>query len=156
MVLVAGLLYYRRRRSISRYGRADGTFVVDDMEERHAPAPLSPYPYSDSHGHGTQAEETIGDSSAQSPPQQHSVPPLRTKAEEIRQVAASGYMGGASVEGTSGLDGSDFSQSAMGTAAQSTSPTEDVVGLREEVQDLRRAMQQIQAERFEAPPGYEE
>ena len=75
-------------------------------------------------------------------------------------MAVGGRREGAGVEssagGTSGPEGSDFSGSGAGTAPQSTSPTEDVVGLREEVQDLRRAMQQIQAERFEAPPGYDE
>ena len=40
-------------------------------------------------------------------------------------------------------------QSAMG----SVSPT-DVIGLRAEVENLRRVMQEIRADRFEPPPSY--
>ena len=46
--------------------------------------------------------------------------------------------------------------SAAGTAlTSSTSPTEAVAGLRQEVQDLRHVMLQLQTERLEAPPQYE-
>ena len=50
-----------------------------------------------------------------------------------------------------------LTSSAAGTAlTSSASPTEAVAGLRQEVQDLRRVMQQLQAERLEAPPQYYE
>ena len=41
-------------------------------------------------------------------------------------------------------------------ALQFPTTTEDVIGLRVEVQNLRRVMEQIRVERFESPPEYQD
>ena len=57
-------------------------------------------------------------------------------------------------------DSRDPSDSRSGygtsTAAHSISATDDVVGLRAEVQNLRRVMEQIQGGPLELPPVYQE
>ena len=147
--LGAGIFYYRWSRNGSTYGRANGPSDEEDVQKHpvHAPASVSPCPYTDSGDDLSRAsEKAVVGNTACSWREQSALPP-RAKGKGARPAGTGRYRR-AAYAGSSSVR-------AGPAAAQSISATEVVIGLREEVQELRRAMQQMQAERFEAPPRYE-
>ncbi|KZT10664.1 uncharacterized protein LAESUDRAFT_643335, partial [Laetiporus sulphureus 93-53] len=141
IVLLAIFLWRRRSRSTSQLLEKD--LVTDHPEP--VPFPYNATPYG--------SNEQTGAESTHNPP-----PLMPSKLREHLNLTS---------HGEQHADGSMVSTSAYTSTAPASSqepPSTDVsvpsasemLSLRTEVENLRRAMQEIQADRIEAPPSYAE
>lgn len=173
----AGIFLFLRRR---RRNHPVEPEKVDMVSEPHRPA-LSPYAYSSEDvrptsydtgrpedGPMSQANasglELLGSSASLVPIPENS--PLNSQSAKMREISLNARLAYAeSVSGSSNTGsnaGTASSQdplspgearSARSAGSGSLSPTE-VLGLRAEVENLRRVMQEIRADRLEPPPEY--
>lgn len=148
--LLAGGAFYLHRRRLNRPDTPPTKPFEADAEGAHPG--VSPYPRPGDAAlvsqlsHAPQrAEPTKAQLAGLAPPPGSPAGPAGSSAPESP----------AGARPTSSGDG-DGDGGTVVSGEESVSPTEDVAGLRAEVQGLRQAMAQIQAERFEPLPEYSE
>ena len=172
-IAVVAVIFVQRRRRAASPRPASRIFITENVVEKPPSFSLesgsgrSSSAYT--HDHATNPGSAI-------PPHRGSTPPRMTKAQEVELASARGgpshnyresLVTAAAVaaswhpaDTTNTRESCDILGSSSGyassTAALSTSATDDVVGLRAEVQNLRLVMEQIRGERFESPPVYQE
>ena len=146
--VAAVIFFVRRRRRAVHLGYADQTpFVAEAIRGR--PPSLSQMTRTQETGSASTSRFYSGSSRS---PSSHSKGSLGAAAT----VAASWHpveIASPQVLPARFDAGSDYDAS---TAIHSIPETDDVVGLRAEVQDLRRVMERIRQERSEPPPVYQE
>ena len=175
---VATVVFYRRCRSTARGGRTHRTSITGTVTEQQRIA-TSLQPYSDREEHdsdGTGLRNIGGTTNIPVTPEgwsptrqpektrETSTPEDRPGRTEIPffdpqdswMTSGSGSLFSAEVARARGQPLSSSSDNGTSTVLQSPTMTEDVVGLRAEVQNLRRVMEQIRVERFESPPEYQD
>ena len=158
-VVVLGAFFWKRRIK-HQFPSHDKVEMQGDVLERPMTVPYNYNPY----------EQQQGPESAplrQVQPSQSSVvlPTVATQGGVLassKAREAAGYLSHRTLPSTVSSSGPSSSgpassreppTEASGPTVAHISPTE-VQGLRAEVENLRRAMEEIQAERMEAPPGY--
>ena len=173
------MIFYRRCRSTARGGRIHRTSITGTTTEQRIATSLPPYSDSEEHDtDGTGPRNIGGTTNLPVTPEGWSPTRQPEKTRETRtpedrpgrteipffdpqafwRTSGSAPVSLLSAEAIRAGDQplSSSSDNGTSTVLQSPTMTEDVVGLRAEVQNLRRVMEQIRVERFESPPEYQD
>ncbi|TFY62886.1 hypothetical protein EVJ58_g3577 [Rhodofomes roseus] len=149
-LIIAAVFFWRRRRARAAQVAYEKTAIDDSAVVSPEPFPYATTPYAPPAMDQSQTTDTL----EQPPP----IPVMSTKLREhLRHMAPVAPASSASGSGTR-TSGSQYSQEPPTTIGGSTSPSarSEIHGLRAEVENLRRYMQELHAQQLEAPPSYVE
>ncbi len=154
--VVLGAFLWRRRAK--RQSSAETRMREAGIEPQTVPYNYEPCTETSQNSRG-QAQPSQSSSSIPVAPSQSGTI-LSTKAREAaglqtQQTPPSTIAGAPGTSAASVVSGGASTGSAAPSGAAAVSPL-DVVGLRVEVENLRRVMQEMQVDRLEAPPGYQD
>lgn len=158
LILAAAFFWWRRRKAKSQEVVYEKAAPVETVESRIVSP--EPYPYNLAANMSTPSAEPTTDTAIEQPPP---IPLMSMKLREhLRQLqpvgpasSSSSSSGARSHTQTSG-SGSRYSVDPPTTIGTSPSARSEIHGLRAEVENLRRYMEEMHAQHLDAPPSYVE